>query len=78
VVPARTAPNGTPDRYLRPIPASRDAPYVASRGDIALITSMQRDLSMRNQLRSQTFRIVMLLSALASSSLVLMAGRRWG
>ena len=28
-------------------------------------------------LRSQTFRIVMLLSALASSSLVLMAGRRW-
>jgi hypothetical protein len=28
-------------------------------------------------LKSQTFRIVMLLSALASSSLVLMAGRRW-
>jgi hypothetical protein len=28
-------------------------------------------------LRSQTFRVVMLLSALASSSLVLMAGRRW-
>ncbi len=27
--------------------------------------------------RSQTFRVVMLLSALASSSLVLMAGRRW-
>lgn len=33
---------------------------------------------MRNQFHSQTFRIVMLLSALASSSLVLMAGRRWG
>jgi hypothetical protein len=31
-----------------------------------------------NALKSQTFRIVMLLSALASSSLVLMAGRRWG
>jgi hypothetical protein len=31
-----------------------------------------------NTLKSQTFRIVMLLSALASSSLVLMAGRRWG
>ena len=29
-------------------------------------------------LKSQTFRVVMLLSALASSSLVLMAGRRWG
>lgn len=28
-------------------------------------------------LKSQSFRIVMLLSALASSSLVLMAGRRW-
>ena len=28
-------------------------------------------------LKSQTFRVVMLLSALASSSLVLMAGRRW-
>ena len=32
---------------------------------------------MKNKLESQTFRIVMLLSALASSSLVLMAGRRW-
>ncbi len=30
-----------------------------------------------NLLKSQSFRIVMLLSALASSSLVLMAGRRW-
>jgi hypothetical protein len=30
-----------------------------------------------NALKSQTFRIVMFLSALASSSLVLMAGRRW-
>ncbi len=30
-----------------------------------------------NHFRSQTFRIVMILSALASSSLVLMAGRRW-
>ena len=28
-------------------------------------------------LKSQTFRIVMFLSALASSSIVLMAGRRW-
>jgi hypothetical protein len=28
-------------------------------------------------IRSQTFRVVMILSALASSSLVLMAGRRW-
>jgi hypothetical protein len=28
-------------------------------------------------LKSQTFRAVMILSALASSSLVLMAGRRW-
>jgi hypothetical protein len=27
--------------------------------------------------KSQTFRIVMFLSALASSSIVLMAGRRW-
>jgi hypothetical protein len=27
--------------------------------------------------KSQTFRIVMFLSLLASSSLVLMAGRRW-
>lgn len=27
--------------------------------------------------RSQAFRVVMILSALASSSLVLMAGRRW-
>ena len=31
-----------------------------------------------NTLKSQTFRIVMFLSVLASSSLVLMAGRRWG
>jgi len=30
-----------------------------------------------NVIRSQKFRLVMLLSALASSSLVLMAGRRW-
>ena len=30
-----------------------------------------------NMLKSQTFRIVMLLSALASSRHVLMAGRRW-
>jgi hypothetical protein len=27
--------------------------------------------------KSQTFRVVMFLSMLASSSLVLMAGRRW-
>ncbi len=33
---------------------------------------------MREFFKSQTFRAVMLLSALASSSLVLMAGRRWG
>lgn len=32
---------------------------------------------MKNTINSQTFRVVMLLSALASSSLVLMAGRRW-
>lgn len=32
---------------------------------------------MKNVIKSQTFRVVMLLSALASSSLVLMAGRRW-
>ena len=30
-----------------------------------------------NVLKSQTFRIVMILSVMASSSLVLMAGRRW-
>ncbi len=30
-----------------------------------------------NFLKSQSFRVVMLLSALASSSLVLMAARRW-
>lgn len=29
------------------------------------------------RLRSETFRVVLLLSALAGSSLVLMAGRRW-
>ena len=33
---------------------------------------------MKEVFKSQTFRAVMLLSALASSSLVLMAGRRWG
>lgn len=32
---------------------------------------------MKNVIKSQTFRVVMLLSALASSSMVLMAGRRW-
>ena len=32
---------------------------------------------MKNIIKSETFRIVMLLSALASSSLVLMAARRW-
>jgi hypothetical protein len=32
---------------------------------------------MKTMLRSQAFRIVMLLSALASSSLVLVAGQRW-
>jgi hypothetical protein len=31
-----------------------------------------------NTFKNQTFRIVMFLSVLASSSLVLMAGRRWG
>jgi hypothetical protein len=30
-----------------------------------------------NVLKSQAFRVVMILSALASSGLVLMAGRRW-
>jgi hypothetical protein len=40
--------------------------------------SIIQEDDMKNQLRSQTFRVVMILSALASSSLVLMAGRRWG
>ncbi len=31
-----------------------------------------------NTLKWHSFRIVMFLSVLASSSLVLMAGRRWG
>jgi hypothetical protein len=32
---------------------------------------------MKPMLRSQIFRVVMILSALASSSLVLAAGQRW-
>jgi hypothetical protein len=32
---------------------------------------------MKELLKSQTFRVIMILSALASSSLALMAGRRW-
>jgi hypothetical protein len=32
---------------------------------------------MKTMLRSEAFRVVMLLSALASSSLVLAAGQRW-
>jgi len=32
---------------------------------------------MNDKFKSQTFRIVMFLSMLASSGLVLMAGRRW-
>jgi hypothetical protein len=32
---------------------------------------------MKVMLKSQAFRVVMLLSALASSSLVLAAGQRW-
>lgn len=41
------------------------------------ITPDQPKGTAMNILKSQTFRIVMLLSALASSSLVLMAARRW-
>lgn len=52
-------------------------PYVASRGANASSLIHPKGTAMKNQLRSQTFRIVMLLSALASSSIVLMAGRRW-
>jgi hypothetical protein len=37
----------------------------------------RRDNAMKEVFKSQAFRVVMLLSALASSSLVLMAGRRW-
>ena len=32
---------------------------------------------MKSMLKSQSFRIVMLLSALAGSSIVLAAGQRW-
>jgi hypothetical protein len=41
--------------------------------------SMQptKGTAMKEFIKSQTFRAVMLLSALASVSLVLMAGRRW-
>ena len=57
--------------------------------DPVLVVSLVRGLSipygittegnrhMKTMLRSQAFRIVMLLSALASSSLVLAAGQRW-
>jgi hypothetical protein len=41
-------------------------------------TATQTERDAMQVLKSQTFRVVMLLSALASSSLVLMAGRRWG
>lgn len=37
----------------------------------------QRGRTMNDKFKSQSFRIVMFLSMLASSSLVLMAGRRW-
>jgi hypothetical protein len=41
------------------------------------IAILRETHEMKTMLRSQAFRIVMLLSALASSSLVLAAGQRW-
>ena len=50
-------------------------PTLRSPGACTRTTGAERDAM--NAFKSQTFRIVMFLSVLASSSLVLTAGRRW-
>jgi hypothetical protein len=50
-------------------------PYGDGPGESTAPKGAERDAM--NVFKSQTFRIVMFLSVLASSSLVLMAGRRW-
>jgi hypothetical protein len=52
-----------------------DEPYVADPGERSAPVGAERDAM--QTMKSQTFRIVMFLSVLASSSLVLTAGRRW-
>jgi hypothetical protein len=47
-------------------------------GTQSALPSEPRGTHQMNTFKNQTFRIVMFLSVLASSSLVLMAGRRWG
>ena len=54
--------------------------YPWSYGAVLVISHSSIDLegdAMKDMFKSQAFRVVMILSALASSSLVLMAGRRW-
>lgn len=71
-------PSNSPERLSVPVLMAHGRPTARAR---TLRTwgntkSTERD-AMKNTINSQTFRVVMLLSALASSSLVLMAGRRW-
>ena len=51
-------------------------PYGAVQGISHSSINLEGD-AMKDMFKSQAFRVVMILSALASSSLVLMAGRRW-
>ena len=67
---------GCTDRYRWPMAPPPDGPYVADpRGKSSAPVGAERDAM--QTFKSQTFRIVMFLSVLASSSLVLTAGRRW-
>jgi len=51
--------------------------YVADRGDRLPQGRSKEGIAMKNLVKSGAFRTLMLLSALASSGLVLEAARRW-
>ena len=57
---------------LAPLPVFRRG-VIGSRTGV----SRRREATMKATLKSQTFRVVLFLGALASSSLVLVAGQRW-
>lgn len=70
-------PGNSPERLSGQVPMTYGRPLLSNVrcGPGGNTKSTERDAM--NMIKSQTFRVVMLLSALASSSLVLMAGRRW-
>jgi hypothetical protein len=76
-LPARTPPSGARRWYRRPMAVHRCTSQGCEWDAVSPFDSSNEGTAMKDFIKSGTFRALLLLSALASSGLVLEAARRW-